>query len=325
MIPEWLKTEFDPLTELIQRDKLPHALLIHGPAGTGRRLLALSIIGRVLGIEVTESEAALATGALVDEERAPVHPDFRLVQIPVEKRFIPIDSIRQLIGFMNLTSHQRGYKTALINPANAMTRDAANSLLKTLEEPPGASVTVLITDSLSRLPATIVSRCHRVRVAVPSTAAAMAWLQQQDPKGDWESVLSLAGGAPVRALAYRREGAIEKVADFARDVDALARRRASPVEVARRWARVDPELCLNWLYQAIAAELRGSGESGGPQRGIKSGSGRLQNGTESLNIERAFGDLRKVGELKRLQGRGLNAELQLSGILTRWYGAQAPA
>ena len=88
MIPEWLKTEFDPLTELIQRDKLPHALLIHGPAGTGRRLLALSIIGRVLGIEVTESEAALATGALVDEERAPVHPDFRLVQIPVEKRFI---------------------------------------------------------------------------------------------------------------------------------------------------------------------------------------------------------------------------------------------
>ena len=137
--------------------------------------------------------------------------------------------------------------------------------------------------------------------------------------------LPLAGGAPVRALAYRRDGAVEKVADFARDVDALTRRRASPVEVARRWARVDPELCLNWLYQAIAAEVRDGGASGGAQSASKTRSGRLQNGAESLNIEHAFGDLRKVGELKRLQGRGLNAELQLSGILTRWYGARSSA
>jgi len=325
MLPIWLKAEFDALAELIQRDKLPHALLIHGPAGTGRRLLALAIIGRLLNVEVPEFGAATATGSLVDEESAPVHPDFMLVQIPPEKRFIPIDSIRQLIGFLSLTSHQRGYKTALINPANAMTRDAANSLLKTLEEPPGASVTILVTDSLSRLPATIVSRCHRVRVAVPATAAALNWLGGHDGTGEWEPVLALAGGAPVRALAYRRDGAVEKVADFARDVDALTRRRASPVEVARRWARVDPELCLNWLYQAIAAEVRDGGAAGGAQSASKTRSGRLQNAAESLNIEQAFGDLRKVGELKRLQGRGLNAELQLSGILTRWYGARSSA
>jgi len=325
MLPDWLQSEFEPLAEMATRDKLPHALLIHGPAGTGRRLLALTIIGRLLGFDLPEVGAATATGALVDEERAPAHPDFRLVQIPPEKRFIPIDSIRHLIGFLSLTSHQRGYKAALINPANAMTRDAANSLLKTLEEPPGASVVILITDSLSRLPATVVSRCHRIRVAVPPTAAALDWLVRNGGPSDWEPVLALAGGAPVRALAYREEGAIEKVADFARDLDALARRRASPVEVARRWARVDPDLCLNWLYQAIASELRAVGEPDNGQGGPKTRNVRLQNGAKSLNIERTFGDLRKVGELKRLQGRGLNAELQLSGILTRWYGAQPSA
>jgi len=325
MLPQWLNKEFEPLSDLIGRDQLPHALLLHGPAGTGRRLLALSIIGRLLDVGDEFAEAATISGPLVDEESGPTHPDFMLVQIPADKRFIPIDSIRKLIGFLNLTSHQRGYKGVLINPANAMTRDAANSLLKTLEEPPGASVTILITDSLSRLPATIVSRCHRVRVAVPNADSALAWLESRDPQVNWGPALKLAGGAPVRALAYHQDGALEKVADFGRDLEALRRRRASPVEVARRWARVDADLCLNWLYQAVAAELRDDGAAGGSQGIVKTGSGRLQNAAESLNIERTFGDLRKIGELKRLQGRGLNAELQLSGILTRWYGTQASA
>lgn len=320
MFPSWLLTERERLFELIERDQIPHALLIHGPAGTGRRWLALAVIGRLLGFDVDDDAAVTAAGGLVDEETAHVHPDFSLVQPPPDKRAIPVDRIRELIGFLNLTSHQSGYKTALLNPAHAMNRHSSNSLLKTLEEPPGRSVIVLITDALSRLAPTIVSRCHRVRIAVPAPDEALDWLRHRIPGANWAAVLDLAGGAPIRALEYHEDGVPEQVATFERDVDALQRRRASPAGVAKRWAKTDGDLCLAWLYQRISADIAASLDAAGVRDDGKPQIRHLQNVAENLNIERAFAELRHIGELRQLHGSGLNADLQLSAILTRWYG-----
>ncbi|MEC7803529.1 MAG: hypothetical protein VX533_01615, partial [Pseudomonadota bacterium] len=85
-------------------------------------------------------------------------------------------------------------------PADAMTVNAANSLLKTLEEPPAGSVICLVTEALSRLPATIISRCQRVRVPVAPSEIALSWLQQIDAGPDWAPILEAAGGAPFLAL-----------------------------------------------------------------------------------------------------------------------------
>lgn len=319
MFPTWLTAQRDRLFELIERGQLPHAMLIHGPAGTGRRLLALSVVARLLDVPAGGGAAALGRGALVDEESTPMHPDFRLVQPPPDKHVIPVDRVRGLIDFLSLTAHQSGYKAAVLNPAHAMNRHAANSLLKTLEEPPGSSVILLVTDSVSRLTPTIVSRCQRVRVAMPARDEALDWLAERDPGADWSGALDLAGGAPVRALEYQDGSVRAQVSEFAKDIEALANRRASPAAVAKRWGRADPELCLTWLYQRISDEIRGALPVAAETR-RKSAPLDLQNGAENLTIERAFTELRHIGELRRLQGSGLNADLQLSGILARWYG-----
>lgn len=317
MFPEWLKAERTRLFELAENGQLPHAILIHGPIGTGRRWLALELISHLLAIEWDTQTPALSLGALIDEERAPMHADFKLVQPPPDKRTIPVDRIRELIAFLALTSHQRGYKTALLNPAHAMNRHAANSLLKTLEEPPGDSVIVLVTDSLSRLAPTIVSRCHRIRIALPAPAPALDWLGTQLVGADCARVLELAGGAPLRAHEYHVTGVPERFAAFQADVEALLQRRDSPAGVARRWASADRDLCLSWLYRRISREVIDA-QQGSDESNPRTGS--LQKPSETLNIEQAVGELRDIGELSRLQGSGLNEELQLCAILTRWCG-----
>lgn len=319
MFPTWLTPQRDRLFELIGRGQLPHAILIHGPAGTGRRLLALSVVARLLDLPTGDDAAALGRGVLVDEESAPMHPDFRLVQPPPDKRVIPVDRVRALIEFLGLTAHQSGYKAAVLNPAHAMNHHAANSLLKTLEEPPGSSAILLVTDSVSRLTPTIVSRCQRVRVAMPGRDEAFEWLAERAPGTDWSGALALAGGAPVRALEYHDENVGAQVSEFAKDIEALECGRASPAAVAKRWGRADPDLCLTWLYQRLSDEVRGALPLAA-ESGRKSTPVDLQNGAENLTIERAFAELRNIGELRRLQGSGLNADLQLAGILARWYG-----
>ena len=171
-----------------------------------------------------------------------------------------------------------------------------------------------------RLAPTIVSRCHRVRIAVPAPTEALAWLQARNDRVDWAPILGLAGSAPIRALEYHAGDVAGQVAEFEQDIDALERRRASPTAVAKRWASADGELCLSWLYRRISAEIKSSQQPGKLETASTARGDDLQNGAENLHFERAFAELRQLGELRKLHGSGLNADLQLSAILTRWYG-----
>jgi DNA polymerase-3 subunit delta' len=319
-LPTWLQNEGTALEELIARQRFPHALLIHGPEGTGRRLFAFWLIGRLLGLGDLDLRAAMPAGCFLDPESLPQHPDFQFVQPEPDKRSISIERIRQLIAFLNLKSHQAGPKTALITPAQAMTRPAANSLLKTLEEPPGESCLILVAAAQSSLPPTIVSRCRRVRIPIPTRSVAKAWLRQQAPNEEWGPVLDLAGGAPVGALNLLQSDFPAQAARFSDDISGLLQRKLTPAKVAGRWAKIDPDVYLPWLYRRVSHEIRlasGAVDEDTQQNAVLGG---LQNGSESLNIEASFSDLLEINELRRLQGAGLKQELQLTKILGRWYG-----
>ena len=319
-IPKWLQAQGATLDALIAKQQFPHALLIHGPEGTGRRLLALWLVGRLLDLQEVDLGPAIVSLDSLEPENMPQHPDFQLVQPEVDKRSISIERVRGLIAFLSLTSHQSGTKVALISPAHALTRPAANSLLKTLEEPPGNTAIILVAAAHSRLPATIVSRCRRVRVPAPAFAEANQWLKCQAPDVDWAPILELSGGAPLSALRLQQSNFSGQAAGLNDDIVALLERKRTPAGVARRWADVDPDLCLQWLYRRISQEIRvASGVTGGDLQQVVD-LGYLQNSGESLNIESSFADLRQINELRRLQGAGLNQDLQLANILGRWYG-----
>ena len=320
IIPSWLQPEATSLGGLIDRDRCPHAILICGPDGCGKRILALHLTGRLLDIAGFDLEAALVANALIDPERLPQHPDFRFVQPEPEKTTISINQIRELIGFLSLKSHQSGPKTAVIEPAQAMTTAAANSLLKTLEEPPGRSHVILTATAQSRLPATIVSRCRRVRVPLPERRPALEWLKHLSPDQDWDTLLDLAGGAPVVAWRLAQSDFTTQAQMFSEGLLALQRKKTTPSALASQWAKVDPDVCLQWLYRRIVREIKIASDAIDPQAGEKSGFGDLKNIRESLNIESSFADLADIAELRRLVGAGLNKELQLTQVLGRWYG-----
>ena len=200
----WLDVPKGHLRDSIAADTCPHSLLILGAAGTGRRELALWLAAERLGSPVFRPAAD-------GEGYEPAAPDFlglvpEIDKTGKEKKTLSVDQIRdQLIPFMNMTSHGNGARVAVLYPADAMTVNAANSLLKTLEEPPAGSMIILIAETLAGLPPTVVSRCQRVRLAPPATPEALAWLADQVPGEDFTRLLDFAGGAPLAALALHYE------------------------------------------------------------------------------------------------------------------------
>jgi DNA polymerase-3 subunit delta' len=204
-------------------DSLPHALLIHGAQGVGKLALAERIVQLLL---CEASDAALKPCGTCEGCRWYLggnHPDFRRIEpealaaqpehaeeepvAPAKKgkpsQEIKVEQIRELANFLNIGSHRGRRRVALVHPAEEMNPNAANALLKGLEEPPAGAMFVLVSHRPARLLPTIRSRCVAVPVAIPPREAALAWLSAQGLRnGDGARWLAYAGGAPLRAMSY---------------------------------------------------------------------------------------------------------------------------
>ncbi|MCL2297082.1 MAG: DNA polymerase III subunit delta' [Proteobacteria bacterium] len=227
---------------LQQRASWPQALLIHGAAGIGKRVLALNA-ARALLCEGAEKKHGEACGVCESCHYVAMgqHPDLMLIE-PLERDpsgevkvldTIPVDAIRRLIDFMQVTSHRQRAKVAVIVPAEQMNAAAANALLKTLEEPPVGSALMLVAQQWQRLPATVLSRCQRWAAPYPSTGEALAFLREEGIDGA-EQLLAQTGGAPLTA----RDRFDPEQQTWRQDWQkALAQpHRLSPYAVAQAWA-----------------------------------------------------------------------------------------
>lgn len=193
---------------LAVRSRWPHALLVTGRRGIGKRSLALHFAQALLCEQPRADASACGRCASCGYIAAGAHPDLRLIEpieydedgAPKPVDAIVVDRIRELIEFAQLTTHRQRAKVALIAPAEAMNAAAANALLKTLEEPPPGTYLLLVSDQSGRLPATIVSRCQLLPAPEPDADRATAWLATQNVARP-ELLLAQAGGAPLLALA----------------------------------------------------------------------------------------------------------------------------
>ena len=114
---------------------------------------------------------------------------------------IRIEQVRELAGFLNVGSHRGRLRVALVHPADDMNENAANALLKGLEEPPAGAVFILVSHRPSRLLPTIRSRCVALPVPIPPAAVALEWLGRQKVRNA-ERWLAYAGGAPLQASDF---------------------------------------------------------------------------------------------------------------------------
>jgi DNA polymerase III subunit delta' len=307
----WLAAREQQLEAQLGQGLAPHALLLHGPAGLGRRELAAWLVRRLLPDVLTMAPEA---GDGEDPLRCLAHPDLHLMSPEPGSRGIAVDQVRELISRLQLTSHRQGRKVAVIQPAETMTHAACNSLLKTLEEPPGNATLILVSQSAARLPATVMSRCQRIRLVAPPAAVALDWLRHREPRGDWAQLLEWAGGAPLLAVRLASAGQAEGAAALQEDLRRLAHGEVTPVAVARRWAGQDPADCLGWLYWQLALRIRQR------QLAVEEGkNAELSHLTDGQNMKDLHRLLDRVAGLKRLLERSVNVELQLADLLANGF------
>lgn len=337
----WNHAHFAQLAGL--RARLPHALLLHGPRGVGKFALAQALAQGLL------CEAPHADGRACGQCDAcnwfvqGNHPDFRLLQplLPEEaeegdnegadkdgasaggkpgKRTLPIikvDRVREVTAFVQLSTHRGGWRIALIHPAETMNGEAANALLKTLEEPPPGVLLILVSHQIGRLLPTVVSRCRKVHIGLPDARAALAWLRTQDVD-DAEALLAEAGGAPLAALDFaepergaQREAFLDALTQGARlDVCDLAQRYQAQLADAWGWLS-------RWVHDLIAQRLAGTPRYFAARATQTAALGQRADLTRLLELQR---ELAQAGRWLR---HPLNATLLLESWLIR-YSQLAP-
>ena len=200
----WQTAQWQRLQRLRAGDRLAHALLISGPGGTGEEAFA-DALSALLLCRAETAERPCGRCPACRELAAGTHPDAVVLRPAEDGKAIGIDRVRELTARLGLTGGD-GRKVARIEPADTMTLAAANSLLKTLEEPAGDSALLLVTARAARLPATVRSRCQRVVFGLPPRAEALDWLRNDAGIERAEEWLDRAGGAPLRARDLAAEG-----------------------------------------------------------------------------------------------------------------------
>lgn len=236
--------------------QLPHALLLAGPAGVGKRRFATALGAALLCQHPAQGIACgrCRTCALLS---AGTHPDWTWLAPEEKGKAIKIDWVRELVLSMAQTAQQGGHKLAVLEPAEAMNRNAANALLKTLEEPSGSTLLMLISDSPARLLPTIRSRCQRLDFPLPPTPAARAWLTPiAGSDARLEIALDEAGQRPLLARQLLEADGLERRQQLATGLAEMMSGALSPLALAEKWQEVDWDDLLDWLKARVGSALR---------------------------------------------------------------------
>ncbi|HJV51163.1 MAG TPA: DNA polymerase III subunit delta' [Noviherbaspirillum sp.] len=278
----WQSAPWQQLQQLRQR--LPHAILFHGPEGIGKTAFAERFAQSLLCQAPQPDGHACGACDSCGWFRQYNHPDYRRVRpealedepgeseegtdaadgkksgkaSKTPSKEIKIDQIRALADFMNISTHRQGMRVILLYPAEALNTAAANALLKTLEEPPPHTMFLLVSNSLDRLLPTILSRCRKFALAMPSAGQALDWLREQDVR-DADVWLAEQGGAPLAALAAAESGAREAMDEFLQlltkpgtdgALKGAERLQKVPVTDLVAWLQ-------RWLYDVFSLKLSG--------------------------------------------------------------------
>lgn len=250
----WHQAPWGFIGNALGAGRMPHALMLHGRSGLGKGVFARQLA------EVLLCTAPSATGNACGVCRscqlfaAESHPDLNILTLLEDKKEIAVDQVRELSGTLQLANQGGGYRVVIIEPAECLSLAAANSLLKAIEEPVGPTVFILVLNDVSRLPATIASRCQRIPFHVPDPSLAENWLSEwiKDP-GRRGLLLDLANGSPLTALAlYHAEQVGPSRQEMLTQIADLLRGATDPLATAGVWLKSDPKSSLYSMYTCVA-------------------------------------------------------------------------
>ena len=308
----WLAPQIEQLRRARLAARFPSALLIHDQRGAGGLWLAR------YAAQLALCRAPLPPCGHCRDCRlllASRHPDFMSVGPIEESKQIRIEQIRELAEQLTLTAHGGGATVALIAPADALNANAANALLKTLEEPRAGVTLILVASVPSRLPATVLSRCQRLRVAAPSRAASLSWLGRHKGPGPWPAVLDVIGDAPFEAMALDPVDVARLAAETFNALTELASGRLGVSGLAERWARGESfELRLACIETWLTACIDRAAGAPSQSQEMRT-SAHLPESSWDMNIAALLRLLDGAYELRRLRLTSINRSVALEQLL----------
>jgi DNA polymerase-3 subunit delta' len=260
----WQLLQWRRMVTLVNANKLPHAFLFSGVAGIGKELFAKHLSSFLL-CDAVKCAADSDDKSIISACRqckqcklfeSESHPDFKLIEPEEGSTTIKIDQIRQLVNFFSHSSQQGGRKIAILTPAEALNNNAANALLKTLEEPSFNSVIILVSHQSGMLLPTIRSRCQVLDFSQPSVENSLEWLNTHNDQSsdkapltdeDIAETLFLANYSPLKALSYLEIDALAEYRRMLQELGAILKNDCLSTALASRWNDDISILRLSWI------------------------------------------------------------------------------
>lgn len=311
----WHESAIRQLQSAWRAGRFPHAILLHGADGLGKKAMTAWVATAVL-CEKSESGLQIcgrcASCQLI---AADTHPDLWWVNPEEDKQQISVEQIRAATARLTHTSYRQGYKIAVVEPAHQMTVSAANSLLKTLEEPTPRSLLILITSRPSSLLPTVRSRCQKVAVQGPSPQEALQWLQKETGKQVAPQLLEFAGHAPLRALQVT--GQFEQLdSQMQLGLGQLLSGQTDVTQLATDWGKEALPERLTWLDLWLMSLARAAIGGNADLFTFPARSPHLPSLPAALNISAVYALVDQARALKaQLTRTALQRELAIESLL----------
>ena len=252
----WQLQQWNYIQRLLENNELPHAMLLAGQTGLGKTSFAINLCASIFCAQRSQDGMPCGMCKYCQLFSANTYPDFTRIAPEEVDVAVTVDDIRILIERLSLTRHYDSYKIALIESAHQMNSNAANALLKTLEEPPEHTLIILVSDQPQTLPATIRSRCQSVQINPPEQQQGMAWLQKHDDSVDWNPLLAVAQGSPLLALQLQETDLLEQRNAVILGFLELAEDSADPMSISPRFDSISVAQGIRWLQGLVLDLMR---------------------------------------------------------------------
>ncbi len=256
MIYPWQQTVWQTVQQALQAGHLPHALLFTGEAGCGNEIFMQTLAQSLLCLQPQVHGQACGQCRSCQVFKAHAHPDFMGIGLQDERQAIVIEQIRELLYFLNLSRSYSPRRVITLYPAERMNQNAANSLLKSLEEPAAHTHILLFSANPASLLPTIRSRCQVLRLPLPTTAQALAFLESYSVHTAASTLLNLSHGRPLAALALANSDTLTKRQQWLNHLQQVAQAQGNIVELSAYWEKYDKNVLLDWQFDYLLQQLK---------------------------------------------------------------------